>query len=145
MKKGKEIKLDLSPNYSTIISTLNKDDSKTIFLTVSAWGEPKLDKELDYRRVINNLSKSIRQKLYNNLDNKYFDRERTIVDLDMRESGIKFGKKSYVNIDVTLFKNCNLTFKDEKLQNYSKELCSMIVDIMESNDNFKFYKKKKVK
>lgn len=145
MKKGKEIKLDLSSNYSTTISTLNKDDSKTIFLTVSAWGEPKLDKELDYRRVINNLSKSIRQKLYNNLDNKYFDRERTIVDLDMRESGIKFGKKSYTNIDVTLFKTSNLTFKDESLQNYSKELCSVIVDIMESNDKFKFYKKKKVK
>jgi hypothetical protein len=35
--------------------------------------------------------------------NTPFDLDKTIVDLDIRESGIRFGKRSFINCEVTLF------------------------------------------
>jgi hypothetical protein len=59
---------------------------------------------LIYTRVIKDLNKKKKQTLfiwYRRIPK--FDLDKTIVDLDIRESGIRFGKRSFINCEVTLF------------------------------------------
>jgi hypothetical protein len=52
-----------------------------------------------------NKNKKIKQTLFTLFDTgEYpeFDLDKTIVDLDIRESGIRFGKRSFINCEVTL-------------------------------------------
>jgi hypothetical protein len=43
-----------------------------------------------------------------------FDLDKTIVDLDIRESGIRFGKRSFINCEVTLFLDTNMSVTSDK-------------------------------
>ena len=58
MKRGKEISLETKENYKVKLGTIDR----TIYLNVSAWGEP-LTEEDNYDSVLNNLRKKVKQKL----------------------------------------------------------------------------------
>ena len=143
MKKGKEISIKSNKNYSVYSGTLNNKIAKTIYLNISGWGEPKLDNDINYERVIRELRKRISQHVYNNLSDNDFKKNNTIVDLDMRFSGVHYGKKSFMSCEVTLFQNSNNPINSPLTINRMTNLSNMVIeDILENNDYFKFTKSK---
>jgi hypothetical protein len=145
-KTGKEIKLDLYKNYKIAFGSLTNRNPKSLFISISSWGKPVSDEAINYNKLIRDLTKSIKQLIYNKLYNTQIDfiKERTIVDLDMRESGIRFGKKSFINCEITLFLKSDIIITSEATKNKIIELTKLIVDnTLESNKHFSFHKKKK--
>lgn len=146
MKRGKELKIsDVSKNYTITFGTVDNKNPKSVYLNISCWGKPigDSDAEVNYNRVINNLGKLIKQFLYNNLNPEYYNKDRTIVDLDMRESGIKYDKRSYMCTEITLFQENEYPINSDILYDYTHTVIKGVIDVLDKNPNFKFYKTKK--
>jgi hypothetical protein len=63
-----------------------------------------------------------------------------IVDLDLRSSGISIDKKSFMNLEITLFVKGDHDFKSVKIKNSVKEIVDSIQkEIMRNNDIFSFH------
>jgi hypothetical protein len=142
MKNGKKIKLDLSKVYKTNYGTVDNKNFKSTYLTVSCWAEPNKEEE-SWERVIKSLRRDIKSQLYNTVDIDIFKEEKSIIDLDIRSSGIRTGKRSYLNCEMTLFVKSNIEFKSEKI-NYSVTgiLNGLIENVFETNKYFRFHKTK---
>jgi hypothetical protein len=144
LKTGKKMKLDLFKNYTITTGTVDNKNPKSIYLTISAWAKPIIDDDINYSDVIKKINKQIKSKLYNTLDNKIFDINRTIVDLDMRNSGITFDKKSYMNCEITLFKLNDFKIQNKKIKESIGEISdNLIINVFDNSPHFEFYKSKK--
>ena len=145
-KTGKEIKISKFNNYSVVIGSTNNKNSKANYINISAWAEPQFFEEVNYKRIIKDINKKIKQLLFNLLStNDYdeFSQDKTIVDLDIRESGIRYGKRSFINCEITLFLKSEIQVNSD----YMKLMLDKIIDdvintTLETNKVFKFYKKK---
>jgi hypothetical protein len=144
MKTGKEIKNNNFKNYNITYGTVNNKNPKSIYLNISSWLEPIKDETNNYSFDIRSLNKKIKQTLFNYLDaNKtIFNKDRTIVDLDIRESGIKLGKRSFMNCEVTFFMKEALSINSIEITNTVDELTDLMFATFETNKSFKFHKKK---
>jgi hypothetical protein len=144
MKTGKEIKNNNFKNYNITYGTVNNKNPKSIYLNISSWLEPIKDETNNYSFDIRSLNKKIKQTLFNYLDaNKtIFNKDRTIVDLDIRESGIKLGKRSFMNCEVTFFMKEALSINSIEITNTVDELTDLMFATFETNKSFKFNKKK---
>jgi hypothetical protein len=147
MKKGKELKLELFSNYNVVYGTVNNKNPKALYVNISAWAEPKLDGEINYNRIIRDTDKSIRQTIYNSLDSNNlspFFSSKTIVDFDIRESGIKYGKRSFTNCEMTFYMKQETPVNSEGLKPIVTDIIEKSINsVFEKNKYFKFYKKKK--
>jgi hypothetical protein len=66
------------------------------------------------------------------------------VDLDLRTSGIMYGKKSFMNLEVNLYLKKELDFKSTTLKNEVKNIISSIYkDSFSNNEYFNFTASKK--
>jgi|TARA_R110000803_G_scaffold51720_3_gene106731 hypothetical protein len=143
MKRGKEITLKSKDNYKVKLGTIDNKSPKTIYLNVSAWGKP-LTQEDNYDNIISNLRKKIKQKLYSQIGFNNFEKERYIVDLDMRSSGINHTKRSFMSCEITLFQKERVSVNDTSMMELSNNLTNNIIqDCFEENNHFRFYKTKK--
>ncbi len=149
MKTGKEIKINNLNDYKIVFGSVNNKHPKTIYINISAWAEPKIDEEeLNYSKIIKDLHKNIKQFIYKTFDNntEYTDKfvkEKTIVDLDIRESGIKFGKKSFINCEITLFLKTEISITSESSKLLLNKLTnSIITNNFNNNEYFSFHKRK---
>jgi hypothetical protein len=144
MKTGKEIKNNNFKNYNITYGTVNNKNPKSIYLNISSWLEPIKDETNNYSFDIRSLNKKIKQTLFNYLDaNKtIFNKDRTIVDLDIRESGIKLGKRSFMNCEVTFFMKEALSINSIEITNTVDELTDLMFATFETNKSFKFNNKK---
>lgn len=143
MKRGKEITLKSRENYKVKLGTIDNKNPKTIYLNVSAWGKP-LTEEKNYDKVINKIRKNIKQNLYSKIGDNNFEKERYIVDLDMRSSGITKSKRSFMSCEITLFQKDNIPVNNPFMIEESNRLITNIIDdCLENNDYFEFYKTKK--
>lgn len=146
MKTGKEVKVSTFKNYNVVYGSVNNKHSKAVYINISAWAEPTDENENNYNRVIRDINKKVKQSLYNLFDTQReseFIKERTIVDLDIRESGIKFGKRSFTNCELTLFLNHEIPVNSDIMRPMLDEVVKMLVsDIFDTNKSFKFHKKK---
>jgi hypothetical protein len=144
LKTGKQMKLELFKNYKITIGTIDNKNPKAMYLTISAWGKPKTDNEINYSDVIRKMNKQIKTNLFENLDKSLFEVNRSIVDLDMRNSGISFDKKSYMNCEMTLFKLNNFKIQDKKIKEHIKLIINNIIsNVFEESMYFDFHKTKK--
>lgn len=147
MKKGKEIKLNRFKNYNVLFGSVNNKSSKAMYINISTWAEPKFDDELNYNRIIKDIDKKIRQKLYNYLSADIttpFLNDKVIVDFDIRESGVKYGKRSFANLEITLFQKYESPINSEHLLPNIEFIIDIIIgEILEKEKHFKFYKRKK--
>jgi hypothetical protein len=147
MKTGKEIKNNTFKNYNVTFGSVNNKNAKSVYINISSWAQPKEDDDtINYNRCIKNLNKKIRQVIYNFLDSNetYFIKEQTIVDLDIRESGIKYGKRSFMSCELTLYSKIEIPVNDEYMSDILKMIYTTLMkNVFESNDTFDFYKKKK--
>jgi hypothetical protein len=145
MKTGKEIKTNKFNQYNVIFGSVDNKNPKSIYINISAWAEPKNNDNINYNRVIKNINKKLRQLLHNLFDNeiKIFLKDRTIVDLDIRESGIRYGKRSFMSCELTLFSTLEIPVNNELMKSNIHEIIETVIKkVFESEDNFDFYKKK---
>lgn len=146
MKQGKELKLNLFKNYNIVYGSVNNKHSKAIYINISAWAEPQKEGDINYSRVIRDINKKIKQCLYNKFDSEIvstFLKDRTIVDLDIRESGVRFGKRSFTNCELTLFLKTEIPVNSEVIRPVLDEIVDLVIDTaFENNRYFLFYKKK---
>ena len=62
----------------------------------------------------------------------------------MRNSGISFDKKSYMNCEITLFKLNSFKIQDKKIKEHIKEIISNIIEqVFDESEYFEFHKSKK--
>ena len=146
MKTGKEVKSNNFKNYNVTFGSVNNKNPKAIYINISSWAEPIEDDEINYNYSIRSLNKKVRQTLFNVFDSDsdcLFDKRRTIVDLDIRESGIRYGKRSFMSCEITLYLfneySITSTFMKDKLEELTDY---MLKNVFDDNKTFKFNKKK---
>lgn len=146
MKTGKQIKVNDHKNYSVIYGCVDDKNPKSIYVNISTWAEPLSEYEENYGKIIKTLDKKIRQKIYNYLSENNitpFLKDKTIVDLDLRESGVRFGKRSFMCCELTLFQNGEMSINSDMIKNSLNNVSSLIIkEIFDVDSNFKFEKKK---
>ena len=146
MKTGKELKINSYKNYNIVLGSVNNRHPKAVYLNISAWSEPTSESETGYTRIIRDLNKKIKQSLFNLFDSDAdteFLKDRTIVDLDIRESGIRYGKRSFMNCELTLFLNSEIPINSDKMQPMLDSIINTVItQTFEQSKHFKFHKKK---
>jgi hypothetical protein len=97
----------------------------------------------NWTRVTGNLKRQIQHTLLEVVDNIHFEKHN-IIDLDLRTSGIQLSKKSFMNLEITLFlKNKNEDFKSPILRNRIKQIISSVyVDDLYTCKYFDLHKTK---
>ena len=149
MKTGKGIKVNDFKNYNIVFGSVNNKHPKAVYVNISAWVNPIQEDEVDYGRVIRNINKQIKQTLYNSFasdKHNEFMKERTIIDLDIRESGIRYGKRSFMSCEITLFLDTEMPVTSELMKDKLNLVTTLLIDeIFDNNEYFKFYRKKKEK
>ena len=146
MKTGKELKISNFKNYNIVFGSVNNKHPKAVYINISAWAEPQSNDEMYYTRIIRDINKKIKQSLFNSFDKDEeteFLKDRTIVDLDIRESGIRYGKRSFMNCEITLFLNSEIPVNSDKMKPMLDGIINTVINsTFEDNKSFKFYKKK---
>tara|TARA_R110002110_G_scaffold56992_4_gene163377 strand:+ start:184 stop:621 length:438 start_codon:yes stop_codon:yes gene_type:complete len=145
MKLGKEVKLNLLPNYKTKVGTVNNKESKSIYINLSAWGEINdVNQNTNYDSVVSGIRKKIKQNINSNIDGELFYNDKYIVDLDMRTSGFVNTKRSFMSCEITLYQKQGLPINQPNLLESSKSIIHDIVNsCLDNNSYFTFYKTKK--
>lgn len=144
MSRGKEILIQEDDKFLIKIGTIDSKNPKSIFLTISSWTNPKRE-ELNYDKIISNLRKKIKQRIFDDNDNYFFDSHRTIVDLDLRSSGISMNKKSFMFCEITMFQNETvIPIKSEPMMTYFKKVSNNLISDVFNEDSFFEFNKTKI-
>ena len=142
MKKGKTSKLNILPHAKTYFGTVDSKELKSIYVVIQCWIEPNDDYE-NWTRIIGNLERKIKHTILEVQDNILFQKFN-ILDLDLRSSGIKKGKRSFVNLEVTFFLKDDIDFKSPILKDRVKKIVYNVYKYDLSNSKyFDVYKTKK--
>ena len=149
-KTGKEIKINDFENYKIVFGSVNNKHPKTIYINISAWAEPIYDGEdnTNYAKIIKDFHKKIKQELFIFFDSNSditsdYEKEKTIVDLDIRESGIRYGKRSFMNCEITLFLTIEIQANSEIMKDIVSRLTPLLIDdVFNTNKIFNFNLKK---
>jgi hypothetical protein len=137
MKKGKSVKLNLFSPIKSVYGTVDSKNLKSLYINIQSWVSPKFDHD-NWNRVVCNLNREIKHSVFNSIDINLF-KENTIVDLDLRTSGISHGKKSFFNLEVNLYTNQEFDFKSIELKESVKKIVRSIVrDNVIENKYFDF-------
>lgn len=137
MKKGKSVKLNLFSPIKSVYGTVDSKNLKSLYINIQSWVSPKFDHD-NWNRVVCNLNREIKHSVFNSIDNNLF-KENSIVDLDLRTSGISHGKKSFFNLEVNLYTTKEFDFKSAELKESIKKIVRNIVrDNVIENKYFDF-------
>lgn len=120
MKKGKSVKLNLYSSIKTTYGTVDSKELKSIFINIQSWVTPKIEHS-NWKRVVNCLCRDIKCTINENLTKELF-KESLIVDLDLRTSGICYGKKSFFNLEINLFLDKQVDFKSHEIKESMKKI-----------------------
>ena len=120
MKKGKSVRLNLFNSIKTNYGTVDSKNLKSIYINIQSWVTPKEETE-NWNRTVCNLSREIKHSVYESINRNLFD-ERSIVDLDLRTSGISHGKKSFFNLEINLYTTSELDFKSSSVKDSIKSV-----------------------
>jgi hypothetical protein len=146
MKTGKEIKTNKFKNYNVVFGSVNNKNPKAIYINISAWVDPIEEEDVNYNQVLRGLNKRLKQSIFNYFNSEIdcvFVKDRTIVDLDIRESGIRYGKRSFMSCEITLFLHSEIPVTSEFMKEKLDIISDMIIKTnFETNKTFKFHKKK---
>jgi hypothetical protein len=124
MKKGKTIKINQYESLKTSYGTVDSKNLKSLYINLQTWVLPK-DEYENWVRIVGNLSRDIKHSVYESLNGELFN-ENFIVDLDLRTSGIQVGKKSFMNLEITLFTKNELDFKSTIVKDSVKKIIKEI-------------------
>ena len=141
MKLGRFIPLGIYKDVKIGYGTINHKELKTIYLSLTSWLDPD-DRCDDYERIVKSSRNKIKKLIYG-LGHNLF-RPESIVDLDVRTKGIKREKRSFMNVEITLYVLEHVNIKDKDLKNSMDLLIKEIIDTcLDDKMLFNFNKNKK--
>lgn len=140
-KTGKYINIGTYRDIKIGYGTVDFINLKTIYVKFNSWVTPN-DMDKNFNSELSLSKRNI--KLYiSNLKNEYI-KPNSIVDFDIRTKGIKADKKSFMNLEITLFVEKHLNIKEKKTKEFIKKLTHDIIDnILYQNIDFNFFINKK--
>jgi hypothetical protein len=142
MKKGKSVKLNLYNPIKSVYGTVDSKNLKSVYINIQSWVTPK-DEYDNWNRVVSNLSREIKHSVYESININLFQ-NKSIVDLDLRTSGISYGKKSFFNLEINLYTTNELDFKSIEIKDSVKNIVQSIYDNnITTNKYFEFSTTKK--
>ena len=142
MKKGKSVRLNLYNSIKTSYGTVDSKNLKSIYINVQSWVSPKEDTE-NWNRIVCNLSREIKHSVFESINRNFFN-ERSIVDLDLRTSGISHGKKSFFNLEINLYTTTDIDFKSPIIKDSIKSVVKTLYkNNIKDNKYFTFSLSKK--
>jgi hypothetical protein len=125
MKKGKTSKLNIFDDAKCHYGTVDSKELKSIYLILQTWVEPICDDE-NWNKITGLIKRQISHTLLEVVDSTTFERKQ-IVDLDLRTSGIQKNKRSFLNLEITLFiHDKKQDFKSLMLRSKLKKIISSI-------------------
>lgn len=137
MKKGKSIKLSVYNSIKTSFGTVDSKNFKSLFVNVQSWVTPKKNYE-NWNRIVSSLLREVKLVINESLDKDIFH-SNYIVDLDLRTSGLQEGKKSFFNLEITVFIKDDVEFKSMKIKESVKKIIKCIFkDTICNNHHFDF-------
>ena len=136
--------IDTKYGYNIKSGTVDNKNPKSVYLQISAWGKPKENYIDDYDFILRKKSKRVKSKLFQVLDEECFYKDKSIIDFNMASSGISYGKRSFMSVEITLFKKEPLLPVNSNqmvpiMTNISEKI---IKEVFEKDEDFKFYKRK---
>ena len=141
MKIGKYIPLGTYKDVKIGYGTVDFKNLKTIYLKFNSWVQPENESD-DFDYTISKSRRTIKEIIYN-LENVNFKRQ-SIVDLDIRTKGIKLEKRSFMNLEVTLYVEKQFDVKSTEIKNSIKDIIINVIDNgLDNKKLFNFYKSKK--
>ncbi len=141
MKTGKVITLGNYGNVRISYGTVDYKKLKTIYIKLNSWILPENDK-YEFNELLSKVKRRIKSRIYN-LKSNFFKKE-SIVDLDIRTNGIKLGKKSFLNLEITLYTEIQFDIRSKEIKSLINNLCLDIIDCdLSDKILFNFYKNKK--
>jgi type I site-specific restriction endonuclease len=144
MKKGKTSKLNIFDDAKCHYGTVDSKELKSIYVVLQTWIEPITDEE-NWNRITGILKRQILHTLLEVVEFTTFEKKQ-IVDLDLRTSGIQKNKKSFLNLEITLFvHDKNLDFKSLILRSKIKKIMSSIYHDDLKNSKYFTLSKTKIK
>jgi hypothetical protein len=126
MKFGKFIHLGEYEEIKIGYGTVDFRNLKTVYVKLNSWVMPT-DEMADFDKTILRSRKKIKDTIREHNLNNLFKKE-SIVDIDIRTKGIKLDKKSFMNLEVTLFAENQFDIKSKEIKNTLKNLIECIVD-----------------
>jgi hypothetical protein len=124
MKKGKSVKLQLFNPIKSVYGTVDSKNLKSVYINIQSWVSPKKDLD-NWNRVVSNLSREIKHSVFESINSNIFQ-EKTIVDLDLRTSGISHGKKSFFNLEINLYTTSEIDFKSLEIKDSIKQIVKSV-------------------
>jgi hypothetical protein len=124
MKKGKSVKLNLYNPIKSVYGTVDSKNLKSIYINIQSWVTPK-DEYDNWNRIVSNLGREIKHSVYKSINTDIFQ-DKSIVDLDLRTSGISHGKKSFFNLEINLYTTNEFDFKSTEIKNSVKNIVQSV-------------------
>lgn len=141
MKTGKFITLGYYNNVKIGYGTVDYKKLKTIYIKLNSWVQPE-NEDNEFNNLLSKTKRKIKLRIYD-LKSDLFKKE-SIVDLDIRTKGIRIGKKSFLNLEITLFTQKLFDIRSKELKYIISKLTEDIVDFdLEDKILFNFHKNKK--
>lgn len=140
MKKGKFITIGVHNNVKIGYGTVDHKNLKTIYIQLNSWTQPNHD-DCDFDRLILKTRRHIKNKIYD-LRCEYF-KPQSIVDLDIKTSGIKTNKRSFMDLEITLYVEKFFDVKSKEIKQIVSGLSENIIDTILTDETlFNFYETK---
>jgi type I site-specific restriction endonuclease len=125
MKKGKTSKLNIFDEAKCHYGTVDSKNLKSIYIVLQTWVEPITEQD-NWNKITGELKRQILHTLLEVAEPTTFEK-KYIVDLDLRTSGIQKNKKSFLNLEITLFIHNQVTdFKSLILRSKIKKILQAI-------------------
>ncbi len=141
MKTGKFIPLGSYDDVKIGYGTVDFKNLKTIYLKLNSWLQPN-NIEDNFDNTISKTRREIKKIIYE-LKNENF-KPQSIVDLDIRTKGIKTEKRSFMNLEITLYVENRFDVKSKETKKMVGEIIKTIIDNCLNDGNlFNFHKTKK--
>lgn len=144
MKKGKTSQLKLFSDAKCYYGTVDAKNLKTVYIVLQSWVEPIKEFE-NWDRATGTMERNIKHVLLEVVDPLIFEKFN-IVDLDLRSSGIQRGKRSFMNLEITLYLKNHMDFKSLILRDKLKTIINAVyTDTLKGMKYFKVHKSKTTK
>lgn len=142
MKNGKKIRLRLFNDLKIFYGTIDYIELKSIYINIQSWVSPKDDYN-NWKKIVCTQSRDIKHTILDANDLDLFHKS-TIVDLDIRHSGISLDKKSFMNLEITLFVKNGVLFKSQEMKDAVRKIIKEIYNKnISKNKYFDFFITKK--